>query len=103
MSLVQHAAHGGDGGASHRPRLPAPAGAPVGAVGAQAPAVLQMLDHIGVQSAPPCIAPARGPPMWEDCDAQRGEGAQVEPDWANDWAGAAQPALVYEIDQRINW
>ena len=65
--------------------------------------IRQMLDHIGVQAEPPCISPARGPPMWEDCDAQMGEGAQVEPDWANDWAGAAQPAPDYELDQRINW
>ena len=65
--------------------------------------IRQILDHIGVQSEPPNIAPARGPPMWEDCDAQMGEGAQVEPDWANDWAGAAQPAPDYELDQRINW
>ena len=65
--------------------------------------IRQMLDHIGVQSEPPNIAPARGPPLWEDCDAQMGEGAQVEPDWANDWAGAAQPAPDYEVDQRITW
>ena len=65
--------------------------------------IRHMLDHIGVQAEPPNIAPARGPPMWEDCDAQMGEGAQVEPDWANDWAGAAQPAPDYELDQRINW
>jgi hypothetical protein len=62
-----------------------------------------MLDHIGVQSEPPNIAPARGPPMWEDCDAQVGEGAQVDADWAIDWDGAAQPAPEYELDQRINW
>ncbi len=43
--------------------------------------IRQMLDHIGVQAVPPGIAPARGPPLWEDCDAQMGEGAQVEPDW----------------------
>ncbi len=61
--------------------------------------IRQMLDHIGVQSEPPSIAPARGPPLWEDCDAQMGEGAQVEPDW--DLAG--QPAPDYEVDQRINW
>src|SRR5512133_767526 len=32
VPLVQHAAHGGDGGTPERARLPAPAGAPVGAV-----------------------------------------------------------------------
>ena len=61
--------------------------------------IRHMLDHIGVQSEPPNIAPARGSPMWEDFDAQRGEGTQVEPDWDL----AAQPAPDYEVDQRINW
>jgi hypothetical protein len=61
--------------------------------------IRQMLDHIGVQSEPQNIAPARGPPMWEDCDAQAGEGIGSEPDWDL----AAQPAPDYELDQRINW
>jgi hypothetical protein len=61
--------------------------------------IRQMLDHIGVQAEPPNIAPARGPPMRDECDAQRGEGAQVEPDWDL----AAQTAPDYEVDQRINW
>lgn len=58
----------------------------------------KMLDHIGVPAAPPCISSARGSPQWEDCDAQAGEGAQVEPDWDL----AAQPAPDYEVDQRVN-
>ena len=58
-----------------------------------------MLDHIGVQAEPPCISPARGPPLWEDCDAQVGEDARVEPDWDP----PEQPAPDYEIDQRVNW
>jgi Putative transposase len=61
--------------------------------------VRQILDHIGVDSEPPRLAPARGPPLWEDCDAQAGEGIQSEPDW--DLAGQASPD--YEVDQRINW
>jgi hypothetical protein len=64
----------------------------------------QILDHIGVESEPPHITPARGPPLWGDCgDAQMGECVEVEPDWATDWDGAAQPAPDYEVDQRINW
>ena len=47
----------------------------------------------------PTIAPARGPPLWEDCDAQVGDGVQFEPDWDL----AVQPALDYEVDQRVNW
>ena len=61
--------------------------------------IRQMLDHIGVQAEPPCISPARGPPLWEDCDEQVGKGARVELDW--DLAG--QPAPDYEVDQRVNW
>lgn len=55
--------------------------------------IRKILDHIGVDSEPPHIAPARGPPLWEDCgDAQMGEGVEVEPDWDL----AAQPAPDYE-------
>ena len=41
----------------------------------------------------------RGPPLWQDCDAQRGEGVQIEPDWDL----AAQAAPDDEVAQRINW
>jgi hypothetical protein len=61
--------------------------------------IRQMLDHIGVQAEPPNIAPARGPPLWEDCDAPVGEGVESEPDWDM----AAQPVPEHEVDQRINW
>ena len=61
--------------------------------------IRQILDHIGVESEPPHISPARGPPRWEDCDAQMDDGVHIEPDWDP----AAQPAPDYEIDQRINW
>ena len=62
--------------------------------------IRKILDHIGVDSEPPHISPARGPPLWEECgDAQMGDGAQIEPDWDL----AAQPAPVYEVDQRISW
>ncbi len=61
--------------------------------------IKKILDHIGVDSEPPRIAPARGPPMWEDCDAQMGEGVEVEPDWDL----AAQPAPAFDADQRVNW
>jgi len=61
--------------------------------------IRHILDHIGVESEPPHIAPARGPPLWDDCDAQKDDGVQVEPDWDM----AAQPAPDYEVDQRVNW
>jgi len=65
--------------------------------------VSKILEHIGVDSRPPRIAPARGPPLWDDCDAQVGDGVQIEPDWNPDWDLAAQPAPDYEVDQRITW
>ncbi|MBP6559395.1 MAG: IS91 family transposase [Burkholderiaceae bacterium] len=61
--------------------------------------IRKILDHIGVDAEPPHIAPARGPPLWDDCDAQTVEGVAVEPDWDL----AEQPAPDYEVDQRINW
>jgi hypothetical protein len=62
--------------------------------------IRRILDHIGVESEPPHIAPARGPPLWEDCgDAQLGEGPQIGPDWDL----AAQPAAPhYEVDRLVN-
>jgi hypothetical protein len=65
--------------------------------------IRKILDHIGVDSEPPHISPACGPPLWEDCGAQMGEGVEIDPDWAVDWDGAVQPAPDYELDQRVNW
>lgn len=61
--------------------------------------IRKILEHIGVDSQAPQIAPARGPPLWDDCDAQMGEGVEIAPGWDL----AAQPAPDYEVDQRINW
>jgi hypothetical protein len=60
--------------------------------------IRRILNHIGVDSEPPHISPARGPPLWEDCDAQMDDGAQIEPDWDL----AAQSTPDYEVDQRVN-
>ena len=61
--------------------------------------IRHILDHIGADSEPPRISPARGPPLWDDCsDAQMDDGAQTEP---ADWDLAAQPAPDFEVDQRI--
>ena len=63
--------------------------------------IRHILDHIGADSEPPRISPARGPPLWDDCsDAQMDDGAQTEP---ADWDLAAQPAPDFEVDQRISW
>jgi hypothetical protein len=83
--------------------------------------IRQILDHIGVETEPPRITPARGPPLWDGCDAPMGEGVEVghhisgrwhlwcdapmgegvevEPDWDE----AAQPAPDFEVDQRVSW
>jgi hypothetical protein len=61
--------------------------------------ISQILDHIGVDSQPPHISPARGPPLWEGCDAQVDDGVQIE----QDRDLAEQPAPAYEVDQRVNW
>jgi hypothetical protein len=65
--------------------------------------ISKILNHIGVACEPPHIAPARGPPLGEDWGAQVGEDSQIEPDWAAQWDGAAQPFADHEVDQRVNW
>lgn len=53
----------------------------------------------------PRVAPARGPPLWDDCDVQGadavglGEGARIEPDWGE----SAQTAPDDTLDQRTDW
>jgi hypothetical protein len=61
--------------------------------------IRQILDHIGADAEPPRITPARGPPLWDGCDAQMGDGVDVEPDWDE----AAQQAPDFEADQRVSW
>lgn len=61
--------------------------------------IRHILEHIGVASEPPQISPARGPPLWERCDALAGEGRQI----LSDWDLAAQPTPDSEVDQRVSW
>jgi hypothetical protein len=61
--------------------------------------IRQILEHIRVETEPPRITPARGPPLWDGCNAQMGDGVEVEPDWDE----AAQPAPDFEVDQRVSW
>lgn len=39
------------------------------------------------------------PPLWEEWDAQAGEGVEI----GSDWDLLAQPAADFEVDQRANW
>ena len=61
--------------------------------------IRKILEHIGVDSKAPRISPARGPPRWDDGDAQVDDGARIEPGWDL----AAQPAPDFDVNQRVNW
>jgi len=61
--------------------------------------IRHILAYIGAETEPPRIAPARGPPLWDEGDVPMGDGVEVEPDWDE----AAQPAPDFEVDQRISW
>jgi hypothetical protein len=57
----------------------------------------KILNHIGESTQPPCIAPARGPPLWEAAAAEEQAGNDPQ------WDSSAQPAPEIEFDQRIAW
>ncbi len=65
--------------------------------------IRRILKHIGVDAQAPPIAPARGPPLWDECDAQgtdgAGEGGRIEPGWGE----SAQTAPEDVFDQRTDW
>lgn len=56
------------------------------------PTVRDILAHLGEPTAPPRIAPARGPSLWDLPDAG-----------ANGGDLHAHPAPEYEFDQRLVW
>ena len=55
--------------------------------------IRDILAHLGAPTAPPRIAPARGPPLWAATDA--GHDPTRDP--------ALQPTPAYEYDQRLTW
>ena len=61
--------------------------------------VQRILNHIGELPTPPRIAPARGPPQWEEDDSETvfldEERFTGDP--------LAQPEPEYEFDQRVSW
>jgi hypothetical protein len=57
------------------------------------PTVRDILGHLGEPTAPPRIAPARGPPLWEATDAEHDPAADP----------LLQPAPAFEFDQRLSW
>ena len=54
--------------------------------------VQRILTHLGEPAEPPRIAPARGPPAWDDL---------LEP--LPNWDALTQPAPPFEFDQRLSW
>jgi len=61
--------------------------------------VQRILDPIGEPATPPRIAPARGPPSWEEEDC----GAIFVDDRRFSADPLAQFEPAYEFDQRITW
>ena len=65
--------------------------------------IRRILEHIGVDTQAPPIAPARGPPLWDECGAQgahgAGQGAPIDPDLGE----SAQTAPGDVFDQRTEW
>ena len=55
--------------------------------------VRDILDHLGEPTAPPRIAPARGPPLWEATGAAHDPSADP----------LLQSAPAFEFDQRLSW
>jgi hypothetical protein len=55
--------------------------------------VRDLLAHLGEPTAPPRIAPARGPPLWAAAGAEH----HPSPD------AALPPTPAYEFDPRIAW
>ena len=58
----------------------------------EAAPVERILTHIGEPSRPPPIAPARGPPGWDDA-----------PEPLPHWDVSSQPEPDFEFDQRVAW
>ena len=56
------------------------------------PTVRDILSHLGEPTAPPRIAPARGPPLWEAADDEHDPAADP----------LLQCAPAFEFDQRLS-
>ena len=52
-----------------------------------------ILAHLGEPTAPPRIAPARGPPLWEAVSAEHEPTPNL----------ALLPTPAFEFDQRLTW
>jgi len=59
--------------------------------------VYKILDHLDESILPPCVAPVRGPPLWEAARASEQAGNDTQ------WESSHQPEPVFEFDQRVAW
>ena len=59
--------------------------------------VRDILAHLGEPTAPPRIAPARGPPLWEAVSAEHESNPDPTPD------PALLPTPAFKFDQRLTW
>ena len=57
----------------------------------------KILDHLGVDSRPPRITPARGPPLWDQQEQDVAETFDI------DVQAERVPASEFQFDQRIDW
>ena len=61
--------------------------------------IRHILEHIGAETKPPRITPARGPTLWDDGDTQAGEAAEPAPGWDE----SSQTVPDFEVYQRVSW
>ena len=68
-----------------------------------APTVRKILDHIGEDSRPRPITPARGPPLCDEFDVALAAREDASADAHQEWYPSAPSAPQYQVDQRIDW
>ena len=61
--------------------------------------IRKILDHVGVESTPPKISKARGPPLWDACDDA--DKMKYFDDGADYDLG--QHGRDEDVDQSVNW
>jgi hypothetical protein len=61
--------------------------------------IRKILDHIGVESHPPKISQARGPPLWDACDEAAPEDYFATAPDGDVWHHGHEE----DVDQSVNW
>jgi hypothetical protein len=65
--------------------------------------IRKILDHIGVESSPPKISKARGPPLWDACGDACDETESVDYFDAEPDRDVVQHGPDEDVDQSENW